>query len=95
MSNVWAINRDPEMWGQDACHFNPGRHLDPATGKGQSHITFGFGRRKCPGEHIANDFLFIFISTVLWALNIERDKGEDGEEAPINLDGCRDEGLIV
>ncbi len=28
MANVWHLNRDPEIYGPDAEHFNPARHLD-------------------------------------------------------------------
>ena len=66
-----------------------------AGGKGQAHATFGLGRRKCPGEHLTDDFLFIFIAMILWAVNIQREKGENGEEVPLDLDGCSDEGLLV
>jgi len=28
IANVWHLNRDPEIYGEDAAHFNPARHLD-------------------------------------------------------------------
>jgi len=28
MANVWLLNRDPEIYGADAAHFNPARFLD-------------------------------------------------------------------
>jgi len=47
------MNRDPEVYGEDAEEFNPSRHLDekgqikpaPADTKEESHVTYGFGKR--------------------------------------------------
>ena len=49
IANVWELNRDPEVYGLDAHHFNPARHLDekgevmpgPVDSKEESHFTFG------------------------------------------------------
>ena len=49
IANVWELNRDPEVYGADARHFNPARHLDekgevmpgPVDSKEESHFTFG------------------------------------------------------
>lgn len=49
--NVWAINRDPRYW-EDAESFKPERFLDSNVGyKGTDFqfLTFGAGRRMCPG----------------------------------------------
>ncbi|KAI0314561.1 cytochrome P450, partial [Amylostereum chailletii] len=53
MANVWLLNRDPGVYGEDAAHFNPARHLDangqlapgPEDTKEEGHVTYGFGRR--------------------------------------------------
>lgn len=53
VANVWAMNRDPEIWGTDAPEFKPERHLDergrlakaPVDTRDEGHVTFGFGRR--------------------------------------------------
>ncbi|KAG6895429.1 hypothetical protein C0992_001272 [Termitomyces sp. T32_za158] len=53
IANIWAINRDRNVYGQDADQFNPARFLNedgslkssiPDT-KDEGHTTFGFGRR--------------------------------------------------
>jgi len=115
--NVWHMNRDPEIYGEDASHFNPARYLragvgddggytdmslsgGPATGTGltgeEGHVTFGFGRRKCVGRHVANNSLFINIAVILWAAKIERKKAaSSGETLPLDVDGFEDHGLIV
>ncbi|KAI0319831.1 cytochrome P450, partial [Amylostereum chailletii] len=49
MANVWLLNRDPGVYGEDAAHFNPARHLDangqlapgPEDTKEEGHVTYG------------------------------------------------------
>ncbi|THH10179.1 hypothetical protein EW146_g8452 [Bondarzewia mesenterica] len=103
IANVWHLNRDPEIYGEDAAHFNPARHLDkegnvapgPPDTKEESHVTYGFGRRLCVGRHVANNSLFIDIAIMLWAMNIEREVDENGKPTPLDVDGCIEDGLVV
>ena len=103
IANVWHLNRDPEIYGPDAEHFNPARHLDekgqiapaPADTKEESHVTYGFGRRICVGRHVANNSLFIDIAIMLWAMNIERMSDDKGNPVPLDIDGCIEDGLVV
>lgn len=59
--NHWATLHDPAHWNKPE-QFNPDRFLDE-TGKFTSNpafVTFGIGRRACPGEKLAlADLLFI------------------------------------
>ncbi|KAH9058135.1 cytochrome P450 [Lactarius vividus] len=101
--NVWHLNRDPTIYGADAAHFNPARFLDvngevapgPVDTKEEGHVSYGFGRRVCPGKHFANNLLFIDIAMVLWACNIEPGKDEHGNVIPIDVDGWVDDGVLV
>ncbi|THU84658.1 cytochrome P450 [Dendrothele bispora CBS 962.96] len=103
IANVWHLNRDPDIYGLDADHFNPSRHLDekgqiapgPPDTKEESHVTYGFGRRLCVGRHVANQSLFIDISLMLWALNIENTIDPNGNPTSLDLDGVIDDGLVV
>lgn len=103
LPNVWQMNRDPEIYGADAAEFNPARHLDergglapaPVHTKEESHVSYGFGRRICIGRHVANNSLFINIAMMLWAMNIERAKDENGSLLPLDVDGCIEDGLVV
>jgi len=103
IANVWHLNRDPEIYGEDAAHFNPARHLDangevapgPPDTKEESHVTYGFGRRLCVGRHVANNSLFIDIAILLWALKIERKKDAAGKLLPLDVDGFVEDGLVV
>jgi cytochrome P450 len=78
-ANQWAIHRDPSIYpkGED---FIPDRWLDPAypTYKEpldvypniQNFSCFGFGRRICPGQNIAERSLNILAARVVWACDI-------------------------
>ena len=97
------MNRDPKVWGSNADDFKPERHLDPITGElkivanstRENHTSFGFGRRICPGRHVAVDLVFIFSSMVLWSLKLSRATDAEGNAIPIDVDGSIDDGLIM
>jgi len=100
--NVWHMNRDPEIYGENAAQFDPTRFLDangdiapdPDT-KDEGHVSYGFGRRECVGRHVANNSLFINIAVVLWATKIERKKDASGKLLPLDVDGFVDHGIVV
>ncbi|KAK7443507.1 hypothetical protein VKT23_015679 [Stygiomarasmius scandens] len=101
--NVWALNRDPDVYGADADDFNPSRHLDssgklapavPDT-KDENHHTFGFGRRICVGRHLSKNSMFMQIASLLWAFEITPGKDANGNIVlPDPMDGI-DDGLVV
>ncbi|KAA1476628.1 cytochrome P450 [Dentipellis sp. KUC8613] len=99
LPNMWALNSDPELFGPDATSFNPSRYLDESgqlkTGIPVEHFSFGFGRRVCVGQHVANNSLFINIAMLLWATKIERATDANGELVPLDADAYVEEGLAV
>jgi cytochrome P450 len=100
--NVWNMNRDTEVYGENAAHFDPARFLDtngdmaitPPGTKDEGHVSYGFGRRECVGRHLANNSLFIDIAVMLWATKIERKKDISGQFLPLDMDGFVDHGLV-
>ncbi|KAH7888354.1 cytochrome P450 [Phlebopus sp. FC_14] len=69
--NHWAISRDPEVF-PDPETFNLGRWLD-AEGKVRDDVRFpyfGFGRRVCPGQHVATRSIFINTLLILWSFRL-------------------------
>ncbi|KAJ6484798.1 cytochrome P450 [Mycena sanguinolenta] len=103
IANVWAMNRDPEVYGDNADLFDPTRHLDedgrltiiiPET-KEEGHHTFGFGRRNCVGRHLVNDSLFINCANILWALSVEPFYDYKGSPIIPSLDESITNGIVV
>ncbi|KAI0740353.1 cytochrome P450 [Earliella scabrosa] len=87
--SVWAMSRDPEMY-PDPDHFIPQRflnkhgHLD-AEGKDPADFVFGFGRRICPGQHMAEATLLLTCASLLWAFEIGPPVSENGVSMPVEL----------
>ena len=103
IANVWHMNHDPKVYGENAVHFDPARHLDasgdivhgPPNTKEEGHVSYGFGRRQCVGLHVADNSLFINIAVMLWATKIERKKDASGQLLPLDVDGFVDHGIVV
>ncbi|KAG5729423.1 O-methylsterigmatocystin oxidoreductase [Termitomyces sp. T112] len=62
--------------------FDPARYLARPAGRGEpfSASHFGFGRRICPGRHLADDSLWIAISTTLATVKFSKALDENGKE---------------
>ncbi|KAF8956228.1 cytochrome P450 [Flammula alnicola] len=81
VGNVWAVGRDPEYF-PDPEKFNPQRWIDE-NGKIREELrayTFGFGRRVCPGQHMATASVFINTALVQWAFNVKADPSSPIDE---------------
>ncbi|KAG4990544.1 hypothetical protein JHK87_024001 [Glycine soja] len=50
MVNIWAMQRDPLLWNEPTC-FKPERFDEEGLEK--KLVSFGMGRRACPGETLA------------------------------------------
>jgi hypothetical protein len=93
-ANQWAIHRDPDLY-PDPESFNPDRWLDPKfpTYKEplstypnlHNYSAFGFGRRICPGQNIAERSLNILTSRIAWACDLAKAKDAAGKEIAVPL----------
>lgn len=69
--NLWAIGRDPSVWGPDASEFKPDRfigegHIDfTAQADSLRMIPFGAGRRGCPGFPMAIPVIELALAQLL------------------------------
>ncbi|XP_047956643.1 cytochrome P450 71A1-like [Salvia hispanica] len=72
--NAWAIGRDPATW-ENADEFMPERFLE--DGQIPELITFGFGRRGCPGMGMAIAELELALANLVYRFNWELPKKED------------------
>ncbi|KAF5314830.1 hypothetical protein D9619_007202 [Psilocybe cf. subviscida] len=93
MTNTWAISRD-ESRHVDPEAFNPDRFFDKDgnLNDDDSNYVFGFGRRMCPGRHMARATLWLSMATALWAFNIAKTQDALGNEIPVNVEYT--DGLI-
>lgn len=89
MANAWALGHDesifpfpesvrPERWIE-----NPNLPV----------FAWGFGRRACPGKHVALNSLFILISRILWAFDIEHAYEEVIVEGRVERKRCEVDSL--
>ena len=93
-ANQWAIHHDPELYSEPDT-FNPQRWLvssspnyrEPLTTYPNLHnfSAFGFGRRICPGQNIAERSLYLLSSRIAWACDISKAKDGYGKEIEVPL----------
>lgn len=103
MWNVWGVNMDERRFARPR-EFRPERYLgddqtsyEAATNGDASkrdHFVFGAGRRLCQGMHIADRSLFLAITRLLWAFDIEKTVDAEGREVTPDQDELTD-GLLV
>ena len=83
------MTHDPTTY-ENPDEFRPERFLSiQATGvqyNTDSAIPFGFGRRICPGMHIADASLFINMACIFATLNIAKATGNDGRSIELTAE---------
>lgn len=81
--NAYAIHRDPSLYPSPRT-FDPDRWAgkleaaseladDRVGARSEALYAFGAGRRVCPGQHLAEQGLFLAVARLLWAFDIEGD----------------------
>ncbi|KAH0609786.1 uncharacterized protein H6S33_012332 [Morchella sextelata] len=77
LGNLWAIHHN-EKYFKDSHDFIPERYLSPREDgtlpypHRDGHSAFGWGRRICPGQKLAENSLFITITRILWGFDISK-----------------------
>ncbi|KAG2134587.1 cytochrome P450 [Suillus bovinus] len=75
--NHWSIGRDPSIYHNPEV-FDPQRWIG-ADGEMKENLklfTFGFGRRVCPGLHVANRSVYIAVALILWSFTLAEDPSD-------------------
>nr|AFJ44751.1 cytochrome P4501A [Micropogonias undulatus] len=84
--NQWQINHDPEIW-KDPSSFNPDRFLS-ADGtevnkmEGEKISIFGMGKRRCIGEVIARNEVYLFLAIIVQKLQFHAMPGKPLDMTP-------------
>ncbi|TFY54698.1 hypothetical protein EVJ58_g8706 [Rhodofomes roseus] len=84
LGNTWAIMHDPSLY-PDPHKVHPERYLAPNQGGEKMNpdprdFAFGYGRRVCPGQMLAEDTLFIAAAAILSVYNVSDAVSLDGME---------------
>ncbi|KAG7090446.1 hypothetical protein E1B28_009563 [Marasmius oreades] len=82
--NIWAALHDESLYGPNTMDFDPDRFLKHDVGKplppDPGNIAFGFGRRICPGRHLAESSLWITMTYLLATFNVAKEVDSQGQE---------------
>jgi len=79
MANIWAITQDPARYPSPQ-EFIPERYIDQPGTLDPANLTFGLGRRVCPGQYIADAMLWMTMATVLATSTMSKARDENGVE---------------
>ncbi|KAF8997615.1 cytochrome P450 [Cyathus striatus] len=80
-----AMTHDESIY-PDPNEFRPERFFkeDGELNNDISDLPFGFGRRICPGRHMASATVWLTIATVLSVFNIRKAKDDSGNEISVS-----------
>ncbi|GJE94427.1 cytochrome P450 [Phanerochaete sordida] len=78
LANSTALGMDAGVY-RDPAEFRPERFLPPQSEPLPTGIAFGWGRRMCPGRHLADASVWIVVASLLAAFEIVPAKDEDGQ----------------
>lgn len=74
-ANTTAMCTDPATY-RNPDSFDPGRY---DRGEPYPSGNFGFGRRRCPGNHLALATVYVFLATLLSVFELEKVVDENGQ----------------
>lgn len=69
--NAWAIHRDPNVW-ENPASFMPERFEGAKSEDANKLVTFGMGRRQCPGISLANRVVSLSLAGLIQCFEWER-----------------------
>ncbi|TFY60461.1 hypothetical protein EVG20_g7406 [Dentipellis fragilis] len=91
-ANIWSILHNEGTY-YSPHEFMPERFLDDAGAlrtldkmEDPSWTAFGFGRRICPGMHLADNSIFIYIASILHIFRIVKAVDDEGVEIEPDVD---------
>jgi hypothetical protein len=78
IANVWKFLHDPNVYNNPT-EFNPDRFMGLNPEQDPKDYCFGFGRRVCPGIHLADSSIWISIAKSVAAFSVTKAVGTDGQ----------------
>lgn len=85
--NVYAVNRDTDIWGEDADEFKPERFLSASQEQiSNGANSFGVGVRACPGEKMAQAEIIYCLVRVLQKVEMSCPLGDGTADFTPNTD---------
>ncbi|OAX36487.1 cytochrome P450 [Rhizopogon vinicolor AM-OR11-026] len=84
IANTWAMTHDAQKY-PNPDEFKPERflHEDGSLTSDTMPLGFGWGRRICVGQHLADAALWIMITSFLATFSVHKVLDENGEEIPV------------
>lgn len=87
--NVWAIHHNEREF-PDPDRFLPERYLKDSPdarpfANERGYMTFGWGRRVCSGQGLAEQGTLITVARLLWAYKIRKALNEKGQQVPVDI----------
>ncbi|KAK5175142.1 uncharacterized protein LTR77_000279 [Saxophila tyrrhenica] len=86
--NVWAIHHNDRDFPEPD-RFDPERYLNGERARqfsnDRGYMTFGWGRRVCSGQGLAEQGTFITVARLLWGFNIHNAIDKNGKEIPVDI----------
>jgi cytochrome P450 len=77
--NIWSMLHSPDVY-TNPLSFNPDRFMGGVSERDPREICFGFGRRICPGQHLADASVWLSCAVALAALRVRPMKDAEGRE---------------
>ncbi|PSR81343.1 hypothetical protein PHLCEN_2v6422, partial [Hermanssonia centrifuga] len=92
LPNIWGLS---QSWS-DPATFDPERFLNNPDAGDPSDYIFGFGRRICPGKHLAENSIFVYVSNILANFTIAPPSPEVKKDngIPTPQDATFDNGIV-
>jgi cytochrome P450 len=89
---IWWFTRDPATY-HDPEVFKPERFFEPYNEPSATNVTFGFGRRICPGRVLADSTIYMTFVQALAVFDIA--KAVDGKGDPLEPEHTFGSGIIA
>lgn len=83
LSAVWWFMHDPDVYA-DPGRFDPARFLAPRSEPDPRNDVFGYGRRGCPGQFMADEDVFLTIALTLAMFDIDDGGGVAAAAAAVD-----------